>query len=808
MFRFSSILSFFLIFATLFCCFSVPVFADESVKDVVEFGDYLASTLGGTSTVEAGGVLNKQSEGITFSGCSASDDGNHFFVPNVDPGPQLFGVTELYCMYCGISYFLYKDSLDADSSSSDFSDAYSDYVSTMPQGFISSNPSFDAVTYADGNIYTYWTPSDGDIESCWIDVMKNSYSIYFSNQYGNGVYPLARTLYNSSTGAEVGSVYIGYGKFGNSLSGYRVGFGIIINAPMVGSYYGAQAPTGVYSGNAMSITGYSTSKVSISSVDDDAAWTVHPNSANMSYYEGGHVLTSIYYSYTGTTPGTGSYTLPWWRIMYATDYTEEEFNAFYEKPTRITNYNLNLAVTDGDNNIVGLYNDVQIINEDNSTLYNPVTNEYYDIDYWQYDYGDRDIHGSLNIENDTDVNFDVTFGDEDVTLRIGDIEYILKYILSCDHDYVLSSSTAPSCTDFGTNYYTCSKCGDTYTVTVNALGHNYEMVGSYTETTETAYNWTCPLCDWDWYDSTGEYMSVHDHDLIIDLYDHDESLSCNGCGEEFDIEGFTEVSVDVAGYDLYRCTRCGDEYKDYTYINDDSDDSNYWAWLKNWLISFKMWLGEKFDDLTGTISNTTNSSDESNTYNDYSITDNSDIVTTIYDYEITYVTEGGDDDTFSMRKLINKFKWVKDVYKIGKELVSVVSSDAAAAYELDIASLSDDDEIIISLDGDAEEITVDTDETDPAFDGSGIMVDGAPYIPINLAAAKSHYGFDYGGEVGVLDLSWYAPYKKTVDNILGGFLWVFFMWKLFQRAPGIIGGAGMDSSKVEDIQEGERHRRR
>jgi len=116
--------------------------------------------------------------------------------------------------------------------------------------------------------------------------------------------------------------------------------------------------------------------------------------------------------------------------------------------------------------------------------------------------------------------------------------------------------------------------------------------------------------------------------------------------------------------------------------------------------------------------------------------------------------------------------------------------------------------LYILASGETEELPVLDGDEGPQLDGAGIMVEGAPYIPVNLSAAQSHYGFNYGGEVGFLDLSWYAPYKHTVDNILSGFLWLFFMWKLFSKLPGIIGGSSMDSSKLEDIDNGERKRRR
>lgn len=44
---------------------------------------------------------------------------------------------------------------------------------------------------------------------------------------------------------------------------------------------------------------------------------------------------------------------------------------------------------------------------------------------------------------------------------------------SCEHSFVLSSATAAGCTADGKQLYTCSKCGETKTQTIAALGHDY-----------------------------------------------------------------------------------------------------------------------------------------------------------------------------------------------------------------------------------------------------------------------------------------------------------------------------------------------
>lgn len=54
----------------------------------------------------------------------------------------------------------------------------------------------------------------------------------------------------------------------------------------------------------------------------------------------------------------------------------------------------------------------------------------------------------------------------------------------------------------------------------------------------------------------------------------------------------------------------------------------------------------------------------------------------------------------------------------------------------------------------------------------------------------------------VIDFSWYAPFKTYGDLIITGFVYVFFLWRLFINIPNIIhglGGAVDSSSMLNDI---------
>lgn len=61
-----------------------------------------------------------------------------------------------------------------------------------------------------------------------------------------------------------------------------------------------------------------------------------------------------------------------------------------------------------------------------------------------------------------------------------------------------------------------------------------------------------------------------------------------------------------------------------------------------------------------------------------------------------------------------------------------------------------------------------------------------PVIWIDLGASA---WYPMGGRVKFIDLTWYAQYKPTVDGIIGAFLWLWFLWRLLQAAPGIIQGS-------------------
>jgi cellulose synthase/poly-beta-1,6-N-acetylglucosamine synthase-like glycosyltransferase len=76
-----------------------------------------------------------------------------------------------------------------------------------------------------------------------------------------------------------------------------------------------------------------------------------------------------------------------------------------------------------------------------------------------------------------------------------------------------------------------------------------------------------------------------------------------------------------------------------------------------------------------------------------------------------------------------------------------------------------------------------------------------PNITVNLSSAKGR--FKYGTTAKAIDLSWYAPYKPTVDKVIIGFAYGGFFWIMFMRLPDIISGSGALVVNATKVQSGE-----
>lgn len=228
------------------------------------------------------------------------------------------------------------------------------------------------------------------------------------------------------------------------------------------------------------------------------------------------------------------------------------------RPTTITGGNY--GIVGDDNNITTVTNTTQIVNEGDNLYYNPATGQTQTITDWSYNYDGR----IYNITLDTGDTVSVEYGDENITIventvNEGDTivnNYTIYYMIDgsgsgdnpsptpCPHDWQAGSSTTPTCTAPGKTAYTCSKCGETKTETVPALGHDWEVV----RTVPTEYD--------------------------------DNGLQTQ------------------AGYTLYECTLCGEQYKDTDSTgppgDDTPEDGGLIAWLNGLIKSLS-------DNLSGVV---------------------------------------------------------------------------------------------------------------------------------------------------------------------------------------------------------------
>ena len=124
----------------------------------------------------------------------------------------------------------------------------------------------------------------------------------------------------------------------------------------------------------------------------------------------------------------------------------------------------------------------------------------------------------------------------------------------CKHEYKVTASKEPTCTEKGSITYTCSICGDSYTETVKALGHDWKKVETVSPQPTSS-----PIPS-----SSPDASSVPPADSSASTV--------------------TEAPAEPA-YTLYRCARCGEEYKDYDGSGPpappaEEEEGGIWGWIK------------------------------------------------------------------------------------------------------------------------------------------------------------------------------------------------------------------------------------
>lgn len=86
------------------------------------------------------------------------------------------------------------------------------------------------------------------------------------------------------------------------------------------------------------------------------------------------------------------------------------------------------------------------------------------------------------------------------------------------------------------------------------------------------------------------------------------------------------------------------------------------------------------------------------------------------------------------------------------------------------------------------------------------MFEGTESLPVIKITLPENKWFN--GQVVVMDLSWYAPYKTYGDTIISAFIYIFFIWRIYISLASIISGTGGAINdlpqQVGDIQLGKR----
>ena len=179
----------------------------------------------------------------------------------------------------------------------------------------------------------------------------------------------------------------------------------------------------------------------------------------------------------------------------------------YSKSTRPTAISGAYGVIDGDGNIQRVES-TSIVNEDDHTVYNPVTNTTHGITDWTYNYDNR----SYDITADDGSTLTVTYGNDNVTIIEPGGTYNVYYLSeqadptptpAHDHNYTSAVTREPTCTLAGIRTYTCSECDATYTESIPATGHawgvkqqvqtQYDDTGQLIQQGYTIYR--CAICE-------------------------------------------------------------------------------------------------------------------------------------------------------------------------------------------------------------------------------------------------------------------------------------------------------------------------
>lgn len=198
------------------------------------------------------------------------------------------------------------------------------------------------------------------------------------------------------------------------------------------------------------------------------------------------------------------------------------------------------------------------------------------------------------------------------------------------------------------------------------------------------------------------------------------------------------------------------------------------------LEGFSNLLSPRFDSIDQLFSGLINEQSESNTILENGFED---------------VLQNGQDIIDSMQDIIDKNQIQNEVnQEIQQEQNNIIeqgfaSVAGAVAGGVSSALIPSEGYMSNKLDELCNEFSFAASIADTGKDLKGFLTglgSVPPVIKVNLGAATG--GYDYGGEVVLIDFSFYEPYKPQMDAILSAFLWLWFCWRVLLSLPGIVSG--------------------
>lgn len=136
----------------------------------------------------------------------------------------------------------------------------------------------------------------------------------------------------------------------------------------------------------------------------------------------------------------------------------------------------------------------------------------------------------------------------------------------CTHQYTITKEKEPTCTESGYKIYKCDLCGDTYTDSIKALGHDWHIVS------ENALS----------NDETSDSSPVSES---TPAPESSVAPDASPPPAESGSETVEPTPTPAPTYTLYRCSRCNMEYKDFDgsgppQNKDDEEEGGLWGWVK------------------------------------------------------------------------------------------------------------------------------------------------------------------------------------------------------------------------------------